>query len=282
VLRTARIVRVARYMPELMILVKGLLVAARSVFFTMVLLLLITYVFSIAFMQLSLADEQSQLTDLFPTMPQSVLTLIVYCIMPDQKEFFDTVSGSNGERWFMGALVIVYVLVGSLIVMNMLVGILVEAVQTVATMEHEQIHVDFAKKVLWEMMMEGNADQDGDNRISEDEFVRLLERPEASVALMRLGVDTYAAMEYGQLLFEDGQPLTFGEFMDAILTLRGSNQTTVKDVVNLRKFTADEFSTLHAVLNDLCHFLAGRGMTTGFARRLSTHSRSRVRQFDEV
>ncbi|CAE7739523.1 unnamed protein product [Symbiodinium sp. CCMP2456] len=132
------------------------------------------------------------------------------------------------------------------------------------------------------MMMEGNADQDGDNRISEDEFVRLLERPEASVALMRLGVDTYAAMEYGQLLFEDGQPLTFGEFMDAILTLRGSNQTTVKDVVNLRKFTADEFSTLHAVLNDLCHFLAGRGMTTNFARRLSTHSRSRVKQFDEV
>ncbi|OLP91461.1 Sodium channel protein 1 brain [Symbiodinium microadriaticum] len=281
VLRTARIVRVARYMPELMILVKGLLVAARSVFFTMVLLLLITYVFSIAFMQLSLADEQSQLQEFFPTMPQSVLTLIVYCIMPDQKEFFDRVSGSNGENWFMGALVIVYVLVGSLIVMNMLVGILVEAVQTVATMEHEQIHVDFAKKVLWEMMTEGNADQDGDNRISEDEFVRLLERPEASVALMRLGVDTYAAMEYGQLLFEDGQPLTFGEFMDAILTLRGSNQTTVKDVVNLRKFTADEFSTLHAVLNDLCHFLAGRGMTTGFARRLSTHSRSRVRHFDE-
>ena len=27
-------------------------------------------------------------------------------------------------------------------------------------------------QVLWEMMMEGNADQDGDNRISEDEFVR--------------------------------------------------------------------------------------------------------------
>lgn len=33
-------------MPELMILIKGLLVAARSVFFTLVLLLPITYVFS--------------------------------------------------------------------------------------------------------------------------------------------------------------------------------------------------------------------------------------------
>ena len=144
VLRTARIVRVARYMPELMILIKGLVVAARSVFFTMVLLLLITYVFSIAFLQLSQAYSSELLMDkYFPTMPESVLTLIVHCIMPDQKEFFDEVKGEN---WFLGALVIIFVLVGSYIVMNMLVGILVEAVQTVATMEHEQIHVDFAKK----------------------------------------------------------------------------------------------------------------------------------------
>ena len=60
-----------------------------------------------------------------------------------------------------------------------------------------------------------------------------------------------------RLLFEDGEPLTFGEFMDAMLTLRGSNHTTVKDIVNLRKFTADEFSQLHEVLNDMCRFLAG-------------------------
>ena len=33
-----------------------------------------------------------------------------------------------------------------------------------------------------------------------------------------------------RLLFEDGEPLTFGEFMDAMLTLRGSNSTTVKDI----------------------------------------------------
>ena len=40
-----------------------------------------------------------------------------------------------------------FILIGSLIVLNMLVGILVEAVQTVATMEHEQIRVDLAKTV---------------------------------------------------------------------------------------------------------------------------------------
>lgn len=34
----------------------------------------------------------------------------------------------------------------------------------------------------------------------------------------------------GKLLFEDGEPLTFGDFMRGILTLRGSNQTTVKAI----------------------------------------------------
>ncbi|CAK9026451.1 unnamed protein product [Durusdinium trenchii] len=263
VFRTARIIRVARYMPELMILVKGLIVAARSVFFTLVLLLLITYVFSIALAQLSVETHLKE--KYFNTMPTAVLNLVVQCVMPDQEEFFTDVADTS---WVMGTLVLIFVLVGSLIVMNMLVGILVEAVQTVATMEHEQIHVDFAKRVLWDLIKEQGADEDGDNRISEDEFVRLLARPEASKALSRLGVDAYAVMETGKLLFEDGEPLTFGEFMDAILTLRGTNQTTVKDIVNLRKFTADEFSQLHTVLMDLCKFLAGHGMSTMLAKQL--------------
>jgi hypothetical protein len=33
--------------------------------------------------------------------------------------------------------------------MPRLVGVLVEAVQTVASCEHEQIHIDFAKRVLF-------------------------------------------------------------------------------------------------------------------------------------
>ena len=47
--------------------------------------------------------------------------------------------------------------------------------------------------------------------------------------------------------------------MRGILTLRGSNQTTVKDIVDLRKFTAEEFSQLHDVLRELCVFLMGQG-----------------------
>lgn len=99
------------------------------------------------------------------------------------------------------------------------------------------------------------------NQITEEELAELLEWPEATSALTQLGVDIFAVKEYSKLLFEDGEPLTFGEFMDAMLTLRGSNSTTVKDIVNLRKFTADEFSQLHTVLLDMIRFLAGQGMS---------------------
>ena len=89
VLRTARIIRVARYMPELMILIKGLMVAARSVFFTLVLLLLVTYVFSIAITQLG---QDTPLEDSeFSSVPVTVLNLIIVSTMPDQKDYYELV-----------------------------------------------------------------------------------------------------------------------------------------------------------------------------------------------
>eukprot|EP00435_Cladocopium_sp_Y103_P058097 s271_g20.t1 len=155
VFRTARIIRVARYMPELMILVKGLIVAARSVFFTLVLLLLITYVFSIAFSQLS---ENTRLEPkYFPTMPSAVLTLIVQCVMPDQEEFFQDVSEVS---WVMGMLVIIFVLVGSLIVMNMLVWDLNDVMQSLFEIAGTE---DIP--TLFEML-----DYDGGGTLETDEF----------------------------------------------------------------------------------------------------------------
>ncbi|CAJ1342925.1 unnamed protein product, partial [Effrenium voratum] len=88
------------------------------------------------------------------------------------------------------------------------------------------------------------------------EYMAVLQKPQAMTALTSLGVDVEAALDYGKLLFEDGEKLTFGDFMRGILTLRGSNQTTVKDIVDLRKFTGDEFSQLHEVLSNINQCLA--------------------------
>ena len=78
-----------------------------------------------------------------------------------------------------GLLWLLFILFASYIVMGLLVGVLVETVSTVATLEREQLDIDFAQKVLWEMIDKGGADEDGDNRISETEYVNLLSRQEA-------------------------------------------------------------------------------------------------------
>ncbi|CAK9023985.1 unnamed protein product [Durusdinium trenchii] len=268
ILRTARIAKLVRYVPELVILLKGMMSACRSVFFTLVLLVLVTYVFSITITEVSRGTSLE--TDLFPGMGGTILTLIVQCVMPDLEAKF---KDAAAENWFIGVLWLTFIMFGTYIMMGLLVGILVETVKTVATFERKQLDVDFAKNVLWEMITEGCADQDGDNRISEIEFARLLARPEATRALAILGVDITAALDYGHLLFEDGEPLTFAEFMEGMMTLRGSNQTTVKDMVDLRKFTAEEFSSLHKVLLDICTFLASQGMPSSTLHRVSSSVR---------
>lgn len=155
-------------------------------------------------------------------------------------------------------LVLLFILLGSLTVMNMLLGVLVEAVKTVSTIEQEQMMADFARKVLWQLIQDGDNEQEADyhNRmISEKEFRSLLRKPRAMKALQKLGVDASAALDSGKMLFEDGQEVSFVDFMHAMLTLRGSNKTTVKDIVELRKYIGEEFTQIQTLVSELCTFI---------------------------
>ncbi|CAE8646435.1 unnamed protein product, partial [Polarella glacialis] len=153
ILRTARMARLVRLMPELMILVKGMFVACRSVFFTLVLLGIIIYIFAIAFMEISKESEMRE--KYFAGMGKSMFTLLVYGILPDQEMF---ISDLAGDSWMLTVLVLVFILLGSLTVMNMLLGVLVEAVKTVSVVEREQLDVNFAKKTLLDLIQNHNLD----------------------------------------------------------------------------------------------------------------------------
>lgn len=253
VLRTARMARLVRMMPELMILIKGMIVACRSVFFTLMLLLIITFIFSIAFLELSSQTPLEQ--EYFQSIPDAIVSLILHCIVPDQEEFFKSMAE---ESWILGVLVLLFILLGSLTVMNMLLGVLVEAVKTVSTIEQEQMMADFARKVLWGLIQDDTEMEDCDYQqrmISEREFRSLLRKPRAVKALQKLGVDAAAALDYGRMLFEDDESVSFVEFMHAMLTLRGSNKATVKDIVELRKYIGEEFTQIRNVLSELCTFI---------------------------
>lgn len=260
--RMARMARLLRAMPELMILIKGMTVAARSVFFTLILLLVFIYVFAIAFVQL--LDDSDMKEEYFRTVPKSMSTLLLDGTLPDHEEIVSLIATEN---WIYGAVFLFYMLLGSLTVMNMLVGVLVEVVSVVSSVEKEQMVVNFVKVQLQQMMQTSGLDANHDNLISKSEFQTLLEKPEAARALQDVGVDVVGLVDFTDFIFKDGVELSFPNFMEMVLQLRGSNTATVKDIVDFRKFVMNELGRLEEkvsqkIMSALASPMAGlRGLT---------------------
>merc|ERR1712151_156582 len=90
--------------------------------------------------------------------------------------------------------------------------------------------------------------------ISKAEFCDILRNREATKALHEVGVDVVGLVDFVDFIFggddseADGTTLTFSDFMDVVLQLRGSNTATVKDVVDLRKFITAQFQAIQALI----------------------------------
>lgn len=252
--RMARMARLLRSMPELMILVRGMVAATRSVFFTLLLLAVILYVFAIAFRQLldgtKLGDEW------FINVPQAMHTLLVY------GTFMDEISALafriQKEAPVMLPVFYAYVLIGSLTLLNMLIGVLCEVVTAVANTEKEAMAISYVKDVMLEILTSTGLDSNRDGKISKDEFLSLFDNLQALALLDDVGVDIVGLLGFADFLFEDEHDqedaekpedheekfLSYDELMKLILDLRGSNQATVRDIVDLRKFVRQQFGLL--------------------------------------
>lgn len=237
--RMARMARLLRAMPELMVMIQAMSVAMRSVFFALCLLMGIIYVFSIAFVQL--LENSTVGNQLFRTVPDAMNTLLLQGTLPDQEPIVEEVSLAHPLfRYCM----LLYLLLASLTVMNMLVGILCEVVSVVSSVEKEKLLINYVKGELQDMIKKAGLDTNGDNRISKSEFEQLLDNREAARALQEVGVDVVGLVDFTDFIFTGGRDLSFGDFMDMVLQLRGSNTATVKDIVDLRKMMTTQFDKI--------------------------------------
>eukprot|EP00927_Polykrikos_kofoidii_P002915 TRINITY_DN11164_c0_g1_i1.p1 TRINITY_DN11164_c0_g1~~TRINITY_DN11164_c0_g1_i1.p1 ORF type:complete len:719 (+),score=105.97 TRINITY_DN11164_c0_g1_i1:122-2158(+) len=96
--RMARMMRLMRALPELLILIKGIAVATRSVFFTMCLLGFVVYIFAILFS--TITDGTELHTARFKDIPTSILTLLLRGTLPDFADLAEDDEGrhSGGSR----------------------------------------------------------------------------------------------------------------------------------------------------------------------------------------
>jgi len=135
----------------------------------------------------------------------------------------------------------------SLAVMNMLVGVLCEIVSMVASVEREELTVTYVRDMLLEMLRTGGLDASvkvAAVRISRGAFQELLMMPPAVRIIQEIGVDVVGLVDFADFVFEGDTDLTFEEFMELVLQLRGTNSSTVKDIVDLRRYIMKEMVQL--------------------------------------
>mmetsp|Transcript_39677 Transcript_39677/g.71399 ORF Transcript_39677/g.71399 Transcript_39677/m.71399 type:complete len:534 (+) Transcript_39677:98-1699(+) len=230
-LRLLRMARMLRSMPELMILVNGMLAAMRSVFFVMCLLILIMYVFAIIFTQLAKGTTMGSFY--FPNIQHSMYSLLIYgTFLDDLARFCDEIGR---ESYPCLGLVFLFILLASCTVLNMLIGVLCEVVSAVADNEKEEMNLAFVSDKLHSLLY--NLDEDRDGHISKAEFMKILSFPEAVRALEEVEIDPIAVVDFADFIFGmgTGSNISFEEFMEVLLNLRSCNTATIRDIVDLKK-----------------------------------------------
>merc|ERR1719393_690839 len=128
----ARMIRILRAFPELVALIKGIGVAARSVFFTACLMLLVTYTFSIVLSQLT--DGSEVAVKYFDTVPDAMKNLLIYSIFPDIDFLFNEVGLAS---WLWLFILTAFCCLITLTLLNMLIDVLCEVVTVVSAVEKE-------------------------------------------------------------------------------------------------------------------------------------------------
>jgi len=248
--RMARMARIIRAVPDLTVIMKGLVAGARPVSVTLSILAFAIYVFSLLFTQLAHGTDVG--ARYFGGVGMSMATLLLHGIfLEDIPTVFHEVGAEN---WVLSALLLVFVLIGSFLVVNLLVGVLVETMRVVAECEQEQIHVSAVKAKLLSLIEEIQHDRDAEKRepmtISKKDFYGLLQIQEAVICLDGLGVDVMGLVDLGSTVFEETSELDVQTFVELVLQLRSSNKATVKDVVCLMNFVRKEFHVLRRSVED--------------------------------
>lgn len=225
--RTARVARLLRAVPELLILVKAMAVGCRCVLFTLVLLLIIVYIFAILSVQLSngtqIGDEYFK--NVFFAMSKLVLELGVF---PDQATGIRAIAEADPV---LGFFILLFCAAAVLSIMNILIGMQCQVVAQIAMVERDILQTDGARekvKYIYDKM-----DLDGDGLLSTREFEKLFQNAGALQSLQEIGVDIMSLIDMQPALFAEGRSLRFHDFFEILLTLRRSNHAKVKDIVRI-------------------------------------------------
>jgi len=179
-------------------------------------------------------------------------------VFPEQKEIIETMLDGSVAYYL---LMIAYLCVASYTVLNMLIGVMCEVISEVAAREKDDMILQdlrykmskFAQVVSPDAFKDGITDVDADIMVDALFFQEILQKNEACQALDEVGVDVVSLAELSSFFFPQNRRMEFTEFLHLILQFRGSNTATVKDIVDMRRFMAEDLKKMQKKPGDaLC------------------------------
>lgn len=228
--RVARTARLLSSVPELMILAKGMFIAMRSVVAVLCLLALVIYVFGIIFVELFSGEAGAAVAGKFDNVPQSMNFLLLQVISGFNE---DVLRALLDEGWPYYVLFLLFYIFASLTIMNMLIGILCDVVATVAESEKEDALVSEMENTITGLAI--SLDERQRHSISKEEFDKIIQYPEMTLALNDLGIDVVGLMDFAFFIFQECDELSYSDFQHMAFQFRRAKTATVKDVMDIRK-----------------------------------------------
>jgi len=226
-LRVSRMARLLRAIPEVIILVRGVGAASRSVSVFCILWTGLIYVFAIVFKTFTEGEDTGKMN--FDTVWVSANTLLLNGVFPMHAELVNDVSEAHWALWIV---MMIFVLLAAVTLLNMLVGVMVEIIAVIATTEKEGLVILTVATALRECM--AKTGRECSKEFTRNEFIDFILEPCVIQVAQDNGVDIIALGDTADVLFEDleknGSEMDFESFVNTFLNMRGTNQATVKDV----------------------------------------------------
>mmetsp|Transcript_85497 Transcript_85497/g.151260 ORF Transcript_85497/g.151260 Transcript_85497/m.151260 type:complete len:869 (-) Transcript_85497:82-2688(-) len=266
-LRLTRLSKILRLLPELVIILRGLAFAARSVAVFFMLWTLLVYVFGILFRQLTDGMEVGK--SFFASVPEAMNTLLLHGVFASNANAIIAITEHNPELWII---LVFFMALVSMTIMYMLVGVLVDVIGVVATSEKEKLSVSF---IVTELRAElEKLGMKEDVHLTRYEFQNVMIESGIVRVLQGAGVDVAVLADMLDLVFEDvsaksGGVITFNDLVSIVLDMRGTNPATVKDckeqirvtksIINfaineLREELNERFRSLRADIQDIDNY----------------------------
>jgi len=270
ILRLARLTRMTRLMrafPQMLTLVKGIVAAMRSVFFTLLLLSILMYIFAIIFTSTYKGNPDSggaeeegscpedptpeeALIELFGSIGSSIQTLLLSGTLLD--DLSDVMSALRQDNTMFLLIFVVFIVLSSFLVLNMMIGILFEVVYVTKEAEEYKMKINTVTEVMGTTFE--SIDKDKSGKISEKEFEAMCLNPDVMETLQsELEIEPEQLKEMAPLLFseEHGKELSFGDFMTLLVRHRPGEEAGPIDIEDFRKLIRMQEKMQFAKLKNL-------------------------------